>query len=702
LTNNLILQEELKRIGFMMNYDPKKVVSENTETTKNLIVENKIETLFTPKTSNDVISETTLKQIFKEAWETRKNLISEQWERTPPGKPKDPIGYWRVLFDQLKATGIGVKWEVPNDPVKSAFMYWGPWVINKDTNKNGGWPITFTGTNKKLWLFKFKGGKYTGGSADATILESKFINSTFNLGQWGSFTGAAAQLDNLIKTKPKSAAASNVLPCKKPDGKQIPDNQVQAEADAIFKEIAYAFDGGGTYEAEAVAAYARITCKPLLDKINAKVAARGMSGIKNVQQWLTDEMSDYDYEQYRKIWASLQKVDKSIVAPKVNQLYRGAGIVGDVTGINAIEKGAEGIQQMFSSRPIDGWEKIVNAIRDFLGGVGGAVVTTILDFTGIGKVITTIGWGLLIVGDMIVWVVKGVAKIPEIILSLISILTTGVSGAAFGKLLKPFMGSGVGIGAFLKSTANLPGFKQIGGLIQKGMAKIGSMINSAVNWFKNTSWFKKYLLNGPIGKAINAVASRITSFIDDFAKSAAGAAGSKATTAKGKELLQKQGADKIKGAVTTDFAKDLGWEGAAVAGEELGGDTGKKIAKLAKSGTGFGTGLQDLSKTQKKIDMQKAGTGYRGPLTSVSKETAKNTGSVVKSGVKSYDTSAQIAGVDANQIATDAETKRRQEAEAARKKSIADANARAKFNLPNQNKEINRDAESTNVVRQPA
>jgi hypothetical protein len=701
LTNQNLLIEDLKRIGFMMNYEPGKLVTENEKTSKNVIVENKIETLFTPKTSNDVISETTLKKAFKEVWESRQNLISEQWERTPPGKPKDPIGYWRALFDQLKATGIGVKWEVANDPVKSTFMYWGQWVIWKDTNKNGGWPISFSGTNKKLWLFKFKGGKYTGGSADATILESKFINSTFNLGQWGSFTGAAAQLDNLIKTKPKSAAASNVLPCKKPDGKPIPDNQVQAEADAIFKDIAYAFDGAGTYEAEAVTAYARITCKPLLDKINAKVAARGMSGIKNVQQWLTDEMSDYDYEQYRKIWASLQKVDKSIVAPKVNQLYRGAGIVGDVTGINAIEKGAEGIQQIFGGRPMDGFEKIVNAIRDFLGGVGGAVVTTILDFTGIGKVITTIGWGLLIVGDMIVWVVKGVAKIPEIILSLISLLTTGASGAAFGRVLKPFMGSGLGIGAFLKSAANIPGFKQIGGLIQKGMAKIGSMVNSAINWFKNTSWFKKYLLNGPIGKAINTVASRITSFIDDFAKSAAGAAGSKATTAKGKELLQKQGAEKIKGAVTTDFAKDLGWEGAAVAGEELGGDTGKKIAKLAKSGTEVGTGLQGLSKTQKKIDMQAAGTGYRGPLTSVSKETAKNTGSVAKSGVKSSDTGAQITGVDVNQITTDAETKRRQEAAVAKQKAIADANARAKFNLPNQNQQTNRDSESTNVVRQP-
>ena len=90
------------------------------------------------------------------------------------------------------------------------------------------------------------------------------------------------------------------------------------------------------------------------------------------------------------------------------------------------------------------------------------------------------------------------------------------------------------------------------------------------------------------------------------------------------------------------------------------------------------------------------------PLTSVSKETAKNTGSVVKSGVKSSDTGAQITGVDVNQIATDAETKRRQEAAIAQQKAIADANARAKFALPNQNKEINRDAESTNIVRQPA
>lgn len=692
----------------MMNYDPKKVVSENTKTTKNLIVENKIETLFTPKTSNEIISETTLKKAFKEVWESRQTLIAEQWARL-----SDQLGYWKILFDVLKKSGIGVKWEVPNDPVKSTYMYWGMWVINKDVNKNGGWPITFTDANKKIWYFKFKGGKYAGQQQGKIDLESKEINYTYELTEFGKFSGAGKQFANNYKEKPKKATSNqNVLPCKKPDGKPIPDNQIQAEADAIFKEIAYAFDGGGTYEAEAVAAYARITCKPLLDKINAKVAARGMSGIKNVQQWLTDEMSDYDYEQYRKIWASLQKVDKSIVAPKVDNFYRAAGIVGDVTGINAIEKGAEGIQQMFSSRPIDGWEKIMNAIRDFLGGVGGAVVTTILDFTGIGKIVTTLGWGLLIVGDMIVWIVKGVAKIPEIILSLIGILTTGAAAASIGRALKPFMGTGSSIGAFLKSTANLPGFKQLGSLIQKGMAKVGSMVTKAINWFKNTSWFKKYFLNGPIGKVINTVASKITSFIDDFATKAAtvGGAGAKATTAKGKEKLTQLGADKIKGAVTTDFGKDLAWEGGIVAGEEMGGETGKKIAKLAKSGTQGGTALQDLSKTGAKIDLQKSGGGYRGPLTSVSKETAKNVGSVVKSGTKSSDTGAQIAGLDVNKEVTDWETQRRKDAAAAENKRLADlkasqekrladerANAQ-KYNLPDNLPNI--DSESTNVATQ--
>lgn len=637
LTNQNLLIEDLKRIGFMMNYEPGKLVTENEKTSKNVIVENKIETLFTPKTSNDVISETTLKKAFKEVWESRQNLISEQWERTPPGKPKDPIGYWRALFDQLKATGIGVKWEVANDPVKSTFMYWGQWVIWKDTNKNGGWPISFSGTNKKLWLFKFKGGKYTGGSADATILESKFINSTFNLGQWGSFTGAAAQLDNLIKTKPKSAAASNVLPCKKPDGKPIPDNQVQAEADAIFKEIAYAFDGAGTYEAEAVAAYARITCKPLLDKINAKVAARGMSGIKNVQQWLTDEMSDYDYEQYRKIWASLQKVDKSIVAPKVNQLYRGAGIVGDVTGVNAIEKGAEGIQQLFT-RPLDGFEKLIDAVRSFLGGVVGGVVTTILDFTGVGKVVTTIGWGILLLGDIITSSVRGVVKWAEIILDIITICTTGSFGAVVGKVLKPFFGAGSSLATLVTKLSKYTWFTSIVKALQTGISKVTGMLGKAIKWIMSTSWWKK-LAGTSIGKFIGSAMSKATMFFDDMTKAMVtkGGAGSQAATTQVKDKIIKRSQEKIKTQLTTDAAEDLAWAG----GTELAGDTGGERAKsavnLTRAGSKLEKDLGDLSKGKKQI--------FTGTDPNQAKTLAKQTGALTKDTIKTVKTgSGVVAG----------------------------------------------------------
>jgi hypothetical protein len=40
---------------------------------------------------------------------TKKGLI-EQWERAPAGKPKDALGYWKILFTNLTAGGIGVKW----------------------------------------------------------------------------------------------------------------------------------------------------------------------------------------------------------------------------------------------------------------------------------------------------------------------------------------------------------------------------------------------------------------------------------------------------------------------------------------------------------------------------------------------------------------------------------------------------------------
>lgn len=93
-------------------------------------------------------------------------FILEQWKRS-----EDNLGYWKILYDQLKKLGAGVKWQIPNDPVKSEFMYWNKYVIWKDTNKNGGYPIQ--GGNYPVKITS-NGGKYAGEDlSKTTIVSSK-------------------------------------------------------------------------------------------------------------------------------------------------------------------------------------------------------------------------------------------------------------------------------------------------------------------------------------------------------------------------------------------------------------------------------------------------------------------------------------------------------------------------------------------------
>lgn len=136
-----------------------------------------------------------------------KKPISEQWARL-----KDPIGYWKGLYNQLKKAGIGVKWQVANDPAKSTFMFWGGWVIWKDMNKNGGYPISFTdkasGVNVAFRFVDY-GGKYAGQAATAIKIYPKTGTDTiFNLGQFGKLSNSqmSATFKKYSKTTPKKAA----------------------------------------------------------------------------------------------------------------------------------------------------------------------------------------------------------------------------------------------------------------------------------------------------------------------------------------------------------------------------------------------------------------------------------------------------------------------------------------------------------------
>ena len=525
MVNNLLFEDELKRIGFIMNYDSKKLVSENIESSKNLVVENKINNLFsTPTTTTEIITETTLRKIFSEQWELKKEntkkSLTEQWARLT-----DQIGYWKILFTNLTAGGIGVKWEVANDPVKSTFMYWGPWVIWKDVNKNGGWPISFSGADKKLWLFKFQGGKYAGQPAATMIIESKFINSNFNLGQWGKVTNAVGgpQLSKLMQSKPK--AASTAQACKTVDGKPIAPNQIPTVATQIFNDLATAFDGAGTYEGQAVKAYKQITCKPILDAVNAKVAARGMKSgtfgtgapINNVGDWAKDEMSDYDYEQFRTIWAGLQKLGYK--APPVNQAMKALGVVGEKTGINDIDRGIEALASMTIEDVMEGFRGIVN-------GIGGTVATLILSVIPGGQAVNALIYGVLTAWDFI-QKGNGSSKFSwfNLIVDSLSLVMSAIGAGAwvkatFGKAA-PILGAEKSLaGLFAKMSKTMPkafqflesvvskiagGAKWVVDGIKKGVAWLISKMSFLAKW-KDTLLSPLNKISAFFDEVVNAIA----------------------------------------------------------------------------------------------------------------------------------------------------------------------------------------------------
>ena len=150
------------------------------------------------------LTESDITNIVKKVLNESNNLLKEQWVRG-----NDPIGYWKILFNVLKTGGIGVKWQVANNPLKSTFMYWGGWVIWKDVNKNGGYPVSFTNmTTKVITTFKFKGGKYAGQPLNNIILNPKSINATFNLGQFGKLSNTVIS-DTITKYKKVGSSTPN-------------------------------------------------------------------------------------------------------------------------------------------------------------------------------------------------------------------------------------------------------------------------------------------------------------------------------------------------------------------------------------------------------------------------------------------------------------------------------------------------------------
>lgn len=446
--------------------------------------------------------------------------------------------------------------------------------------------------------------------------------------------------------QPKQPAQQKLTPQQIAAAKAKIQAQSKKAAEAIFQELKKAMDidgdnvfndYDGTNEAAVVTAIKKIKNKEILDYLNQRVKQTKQYG--SLKLWINDELSDFDSE-YGEIWKKLESL--GYAGANYSALLKFAGVAADVTGVRAVMDVGEGIVQLFRD-PISGFKQIIDAIRNFLGGVVGGAITTILDFTGIGKVVTSIGWGLLLVGDVIISSIEGIARWPEIILGIITIATTGAVGSAVGKVLKPLMGKGSTVGAIIQKLSKFSWFKNLSAWISKGLSKITGLVSSGLKWLVSQGWWKKYIASSTVGKLVTTAISKVNQYITSFTQSLAtvGGAGSKySASVAGQQLRKKainKGGQEIKKKLTTDFAKDMGKEGLRATVGAVGGEKAQKAMDVVSAGSTLRKDFGDLSKSGKKI-----GTAGFSTVSPTTGKIAKQTGAVVKDTIKLGQKTAKV------------------------------------------------------------
>ena len=346
----------------------------------------------------------------------------------------------------------------------------------------------------------------------------------------------------------------------------------------VFNELKYAFDGAGTYENEAVAAFNKIKNKFQLTELNRLVKARG--DYPNVYEWLQDEMSDYDYKQYRAIWDRLKGIDKTIVAPKVNNALRAASVVGDVTGVNAVVAAGEvvgtAIKAGFTWLKDKGLPWFMEKLREALGSTAGAILQQLLDYTGIGAIGVTVLWAALTLFDVFE-ISSGIGSWAKLFFSIIGLLSAGALAKTIGGFLKPFFkSSGGSITNFFIKIAEKPWFIKY---VKPIVGWIGSKVSGAVSLLKQAgNWVVKKLGATTIGGYVTKAAEWLSNIAQSIVKFA-GFESKQTTAYLAKTDLKNQGKKLI--AKTVDPIKDYGKEKIAQGTGYVGGETAKTAAELA-------------------------------------------------------------------------------------------------------------------------
>jgi len=386
--------------------------------------------------------------------------------------------------------------------------------------------------------------------------------------------------DALAKMTPEQKAA---FLKSEADIKAKNDSTAYSVVDALKR--AFDLDGDnvfddydGTNEDDAVKAIDLIINKNILDKVNQIIGSQ-IKPYKDLRAWLNDEMSDFDPTQYRAIWKRLEGLGYS--GANYNTFLAAAG-----AGVDLVKKGFTWLKEK-------GIPWFFEQMRDILMSTGGAILQTLLDYTGVGALGVTAAWAALTLFD-VSQIASGIGSWGKLFFSVIGLCTAGALAKIIGKFLKPFFGAGGTIGSFFQKIAKQSWFIKY---VKPAISKIGGALSWAAGLIKQAgTWVVEKLGATTIGGMVTKAAAWMEQLFQGIVKwSGTGAASeTKLATDLGiKKLTQDQikaDAKKITQKVIYDPAKDKVKGYTADATGYVAGDKAKTALEL-------GYGIGDYKKT---------------------------------------------------------------------------------------------------------
>ena len=270
-------------------------------------------------------------------------------------------------------------------------------------------------------------------------------------------------------------------------------------------------DWDGTDEAGAVKAVYQIKDKNTLDALNKIIKSKGQ--FQSLKGWMNSEMSDFDHEEYSKIWKRLDKLGYK--GAQYNAALNLSGKLFDKAGGKGLEDMGQALRNLKNFKFAD----FMEGFRTFLNGLGGVVVQIMLSIflPGIGSGINAFAWGALTVWD-IYKAVKGQVNWMDLLTDLFGLVTNGIAAKAMGPA-KAALGAEKELPTLMQKMATkFPKIytyvESLGSKLMGGIGKITQAMENAIAWIgSKVSWFKTAL------EPLKGVISKVGAFVEKIGES---------------------------------------------------------------------------------------------------------------------------------------------------------------------------------------